>query len=135
MVTGQEFELLMNESASNNGKEIPYPNPENAINTRWNDLILNNDAPIRNIDASVSGGNEKVRYLVSANNFMQEGLIRNSEFERNTGRVNLDFTVSPKLKMGTSTLYSRTKRKIIRNNDAIGVLLQDRFLSIKYSRL
>jgi TonB-linked SusC/RagA family outer membrane protein len=120
LVTGQEFELLMNESASNNGKEIPYPNPENAINTRWNDLILNNDAPIRNIDASVSGGNEKVRYLVSANNFMQEGLIRNSEFERNTGRVNLDFTVSPKLKMGTSTLYSRTKRKIIRNNDAIG---------------
>ena len=120
LVTGEEFELLMNESASNNGKEIPYPNPENAINTRWNDLILNNDAPIRNIDASVSGGNEKVRYLVSANNFMQEGLIRNSEFERNTGRVNLDFSVSPKLKMGTSTLYSRTKRNIITNNDAIG---------------
>ncbi len=120
LVSGEEFEVLMNESAANNGKPIPYPNPENAINTRWNDLVLNNDAPIRNIDASVSGGNEKVRYLVSANNFMQEGLIRNSEFERNTGRVNLDFSVSPKLKMGTSTLYSRTKRKIVTNNDAIG---------------
>ncbi len=120
LVSGQEFELLMNESAGNNGNPIPYPNPENAINTKWNDLILNDNAPIRNIDASVSGGNEKVRYLVSGNNFMQEGLIRNSEFERNTGRVNLDFTVSSKLKMGTSILYSRTKRKIIRNNDAIG---------------
>lgn len=120
LVSGEEFELLMNESAINNGEPAPYPNPESATNTRWNDLILNENAPIRNIDASVSGGNDKVRYLVSANNFKQEGLVRNSEFERSTGRVNLDFTVNSKLKMGTSTLYSRTERKIVRNNDAIG---------------
>lgn len=119
LVTGQEFESLMNESALNNGNPLPYTNPENAINSRWNDLVLNIDAPMRNIDASVNGGGEKVRYLVSANNFMQEGLIRNQKFDRTTGRVNLDFTVSSKLKMGTSILYARTKRKIIRNNDNI----------------
>ena len=119
LVTGQEFESLMNESALNNGKPLPYANPENALNTDWVGLVLNNDAPMRNIDASVSGGNEKVRYLISANNFMQEGLIRNQEFDRTTGRVNLDFTVNSKLKMGTSTLYAKTKRQIIRNNDNI----------------
>lgn len=119
IVTGEEFEMLMNESAMNNGKPLPYANPQNAINTKWNDLILNNDAPMRNIDASISGGSEKVRYMVSANNFMQEGLIRNQEFDRTTGRVNLDFTVNSKLKMGTSILYSKTKREIIRNNDNI----------------
>ncbi len=119
LVTGEEFEMLMNESAMNNGKPLPYANPANAINTNWNDLILNNDAPMRNIDASVSGGSENVRYLVSANNFMQEGLIRNQEFDRTTGRVNLDFNINSKLKMGTSILYAKTKRQIIRNNDNI----------------
>ena len=119
LVTGEQFEMLMNESATNNGKPLPYANPANAINTNWNDLILNNDAPMRNIDASVSGGSENVRYLVSANNFMQEGLIRNQEFDRTTGRVNLDFNINSKLKMGTSILYAKTKRQIIRNNDNI----------------
>jgi TonB-linked SusC/RagA family outer membrane protein len=119
LVSGQEFETLMNESALNNGKPLPYANPENALNTRWNDLVVNDDAPMRNIDASVSGGNDKVRYLVSTNNFAQEGLIRNQKFDRTTGRVNLDFTVNSKLKMGTSILYARTNRDIVRNNDNI----------------
>lgn len=119
LVTGEQFELLMNESALNNGNTIPYSNPANAINTEWNDLVLNENAPIRNVDASVSGGNDKVRYLISANNFMQEGLIRNTEYDRKTGRVNLDFTVSSKLDMGTSILYSRSHRDIVQNNDNI----------------
>jgi len=119
LVTGEQFELLRNESARNNGKPEPFSNPSNAINTRWNDLVLNEDAPIRNINASVRGGNEKVRYFVSANNFMQEGPIRNSEYSRNTGRVNLDFTVNKKLDMGTSVLYSRTNRDIVPNSDNI----------------
>lgn len=119
LVTGEQFEVLMNESAFNNGKPLPYENPASAINTNWNDLVLNNDAPMRNIDASVSGGGEKVRYMVSANNFMQEGLIRNQEFDRTTGRVNLDYTVNSKIKMGTSILYAKTNRQIIRNNDNI----------------
>ncbi len=119
LVTGPQFEMLMNESALNNGKPLPYANPDSALNTDWVGLVLNENAPMRNIDASVSGGNEKARYLVSANNFMQEGLIRNQEFDRTTGRVNLDFTVNSKLKMGTSILYARTKRQIIANNDNI----------------
>lgn len=119
LVTGEQFELLMNESAVNNGKPIPYANPSNAINTRWNDLVLNDNAPLRNVDLSVSGGSDKVKYLISANNFMQQGVIRNSEYNRNTGRVNLDFNANAKLKIGTSILYSRSNRNIVTNDDAI----------------
>jgi TonB-linked SusC/RagA family outer membrane protein len=119
LVTGEQFEVLRNESARNNGNMELFPNPENAINTRWNDLVLNENAPIRNIDASVRGGNEKVRYFISATNFMQEGPVRNSDYNRNTGRVNLDFAVNKKLDMGTSVLYSRTNRGIVPNSDNI----------------
>ena len=119
LVTGEQFELLMNESAVNNGKPLPYANPGNAINTRWNDLVLNDNAPLRNVDLSVSGGSDKVKYLISANNFMQQGVIRNSEYNRNTGRVNLDFNANAKLKIGTSILYSRSDRNIVTNDDAI----------------
>lgn len=119
LVTGPQFELLMNESALNNGRPAPYANPESAIDTRWNDLVLNEDAPIRNVDVSLSGGGEKVKYFISGNNFMQEGLIRNTRYNRNTGRVNLDFDATDDLKMGTSVLYSDSQRDIVQNNDNI----------------
>lgn len=119
LVTGEQFEMLMNESARNNGNPEPYLNPENAVNTDWNDLVVNDGAPIRNIDLSVKGGGEKATYYVSANNYFQEGLIKNSGFERYSGRVNLDFRVNSKLSMGTSMLYSRSNRDIVPNSDQI----------------
>lgn len=119
LVTGEQFEMLMNERAINNGGTAPYPNPQDAVNTNWNELVMNNSAPIRNVDLSVKGGNEKVKYFVSANNFSQEGLIKNTQFERTSGRVNLDYEVNPKFDMGTSVLYSRSKRNIIENSDNI----------------
>ncbi len=119
LVTGQQFETLMNESARNNGRPEPYADPANAVNTNWNDLVVNDGAPIRNIDLSVKGGGEKARYFVSANNYSQEGLIKNSGFERFSGRVNMDFRVNSKLNMGTSMLYSRSNRDIVPNSDNI----------------
>lgn len=119
LVSGEQFESLMNESAVNNAKVAPYANPAAAINTQWNDLVLNDDAPIRNADFSISGGSDKVKYLVSANNFMQQGVIRNSQYDRSTGRVNLDFNANAKLKVGTSILYSRSDRAIVQNDDNI----------------
>ena len=119
LVSGEQFETLMNESALNNGRPSPYAMPNLAINTRWNDLVLNDNAPIRNADLSVSGGSDRVKYLLSANNFMQQGVIRNSEYNRSTGRVNLDFNANSKLKIGTSILYSRSNRALVQNDDNI----------------
>nr|WKN34242.1 TonB-dependent receptor [Tunicatimonas sp. TK19036] len=122
VVDGPTFEMLTNEAAVNNGKAPVYSNPEDAVDTNWGDAVFRNGA-LRNIDLSVSGGTEKVQYLVSANNFYQEGVMKGSDFTRNSGRVNLDFYPTNKLKVGTSILYSRTDRSRLRNDDNISGVL------------
>lgn len=118
VVNGTNYEKLMNEAAANAGRPLPYANPDAAVNTNWGDLIFQNGA-LRNVDIGISGGTDKVRYLVSANNFLQEGVIKKSDFSRNTGRINLEFTPLKGLKMGTNILYSNNKRGRLRNDDNI----------------
>lgn len=122
VVDGPTFERLRNEAAVNNGQAPIYPNPENAINTDWAAPAFRTGA-LRNIDLSVSGGNEDIQYLVSVNDFYQEGVVKSSDFTRNSARVNLDFYPTDKLKIGTSSLFSRTDRTRIRNDDNINGVL------------
>ncbi|MFY9464792.1 MAG: TonB-dependent receptor [Sediminibacterium sp.] len=118
VTNGSTFETLMNESAVNNGKTAPYANPAAAINTNWGDLIFQKGAT-RNIDIGISGGSDKVKYMVSANTFLQEGVVKKSDFNRTTARVNLEFTPIKNLKMGTNILYSNNRRGRLRNDDNI----------------
>ncbi|MCX2738894.1 SusC/RagA family TonB-linked outer membrane protein [Pontibacter anaerobius] len=118
VVDGPTYERLMNEAFINNGKAPKYANPDGAISTDWADAVFRT-GKISNYDLSVSGGTDKVHYLVSANHFNQEGVMIGSDFKRNTARVNLDFYPVDKLKVGTSILYSRNERNRLRNDDNI----------------
>lgn len=118
VVDGPTYERLINEAFVNNGKPAPYANPDGAISTDWSDPIFRT-ASIANYDLSVSGGSDKIHYLVSGNHFDQEGVLLGSEFKRNSARINLDFYPMDKLKVGTSILYSNNKRNRLRNDDNI----------------
>lgn len=118
LVDGPTFETLSNEAAVNNGGQPIYANPSQAVSTNYADFVFR-DAPISNIDVSVTGGNDQVRYLVSASDFKQDGIIAPTAFGRKTGRLNLDAFVSDKLKIGTSILYSRNTRNRVNNDDNI----------------
>jgi TonB-dependent starch-binding outer membrane protein SusC len=133
-VDGSTFEKLQNESAQNNwidrygsltakapngsGYVPRFANPDNAIDTNWLNEIFQTGA-LNNLDVSVAGGDEKIKYFVSGNNFSQDGLIRPSTFDRNSGRLNLDFMVTPRLKLGTSSTYSVSTRNRSLNGNAI----------------
>ncbi|HNP06951.1 MAG TPA: TonB-dependent receptor [Cyclobacteriaceae bacterium] len=137
-VSGPDFERLQNESKTNNWIDkygsataldgtgnplvLPYANPDAAMDTNWLDEIFQNGS-ISNIDVSASGGEGKIQYMVSGSNFSQEGLIRPAKFERTSGRLNLDFLATDKLKFGTSMMYSTTTRNRSANgNDISGSL-------------
>lgn len=122
MVSGSEFETLMNEAASNNGQSEPYANPANATNTNWADQVFRTGV-VQNYDISVSGGNESVKYSVSGSAFDQDGVVTPATYTRNSARLNLDILASENLTIGTSTTYSFSNRNRARNNDNItGVL-------------
>jgi len=77
--------------------------------TDWQDAIFRN-ASIRNIQVAASGGNENVRYAVSAGYFNQQGIIINTGLKRYSFRANADARVSKRLTVGVSLLPSFTSQ-------------------------
>jgi TonB-linked SusC/RagA family outer membrane protein len=67
-------------------------------------------SPFQNHFLSVSGGKGGTRYAVSGSILNQDGVIKNSGYDRYQGRVNLDQTISSKLKIGINSNYSVTNR-------------------------
>ncbi|MBW3630642.1 MAG: TonB-dependent receptor [Gemmatimonadetes bacterium] len=79
---------------------------EGGVDTDWIDEILR-PAAISNVFASVSGGSERARYYVSGARFNQGGIVGSYGFERMNGRMNLDYTASDRLVLGTSVGLTR----------------------------
>jgi TonB-dependent starch-binding outer membrane protein SusC len=79
--------------------------------TDWQDEAFR-EAGIHSHQLSLLGGGQKVRYFVSGNYFKQDGIIRHTDFERLTGRLNLDLDVTEKLKAGINLTISKTKANV-----------------------
>ena len=61
--------------------------------------------------ASVTGGNENARYLFSYQRLQDEGIVALVEdYRRDNFRLNLDNTISEKIKLKTSFFYSNSNR-------------------------
>ena len=85
-----------------------YPNPQElGDGTNWQDEIFR-DAPVMNYQLSFSGGDDKTTYLLSADYFLQDGIIKGSDFTRYSFRANIDRKITDKLKVGTSLGYNKT---------------------------
>ncbi|GAB3253417.1 TonB-dependent receptor [Larkinella harenae] len=59
---------------------------------------------IQSHQVGVQGGSEKTQFAISGNFFKDVGVVKNQDFTRYTFRINLDHQISPKIKIGTSTL-------------------------------
>ncbi|GAB3339869.1 TonB-dependent receptor [Larkinella ripae] len=59
---------------------------------------------IQSHQIGVQGGNEKTQFAISGNFFKDVGVVKNQDFSRYTFRINLDHQISPKVKVGISTL-------------------------------
>ncbi|TAD94665.1 MAG: SusC/RagA family TonB-linked outer membrane protein [Bacteroidetes bacterium] len=61
-------------------------------------------------EVSISGGNERTRYFVSGDYFKQEGILKGSDFERFSTRLNLDNKFSDKFDMSLRMNLSYTNQ-------------------------
>ena len=62
----------------------------------------------QNHQLGINGGNEKTRFLISGNYFDEEGLISTQGFTRYSLRINLDHEINDRVRIGTSTVLSRS---------------------------
>ncbi|TVQ93944.1 MAG: TonB-dependent receptor [Bacteroidetes bacterium] len=71
------------------------------INTNWREEMFR-QAVTQSHEISSSGGTERTRYFISGALFQQEGVLERSDFDRISGRLNLDHFVTEQLKFGSS---------------------------------
>jgi TonB-linked SusC/RagA family outer membrane protein len=76
-------------------------------NTDWQDLLYQT-ATTQDYRLTVSAGSEKNKISVMANYYNQEGIVVFSDYERFSGRVNLEQDLSSKVKLSTNLSVSRT---------------------------
>lgn len=82
------------------------------------------DAPFASFDLSASGGNEKTRFYISGSINDQKGILIQNQFERITGRLNLDHNISSKVDIGLNYSVARTENIRVSSDNSFSTPLQ-----------
>ena len=92
-----------------------YGNTDLVQGSNWMDLITQN-ALTQDYNISVSGGTESGYYAISGNYTDQEGIIKNSDFNRYTLRANVAQKVTSWLEIGLNSTFARTATNFAKTN-------------------
>lgn len=90
---------------------LPYTEDEIASageGTDWYDLVTQ-DGMIHQHNISVSGGTSNLKYMASFNFYDQNGVVKNSDFTRYTGRVNIEHKIGRIFTYGINATQSYIK--------------------------
>ena len=110
LLNGSQWASLVNDINISDGVAKTYS--DSAVKafgkgSDWQSAGLRN-APVQNHELSVSGGDDKSRYVVSGNYYNQSGIVLNTDFIRYSGRLNYERNVSENFKIGTNLFVSRS---------------------------
>lgn len=96
------------------------------VGTDWQDEVTRQNAITHEHQLSFSGGNSKTFYYSSFNYVNQEGIVKNTSFERLGARLNLKSDINNKLKIGMNISGSYMKDHYVANgfgtNEDAGVM-------------
>lgn len=124
MTNAKDWAILKNEARANSGKAAYYsPEQINALGegTDWQEEAFRS-ASIQNHQLSMTGGDDRTRYAISGNYFKQNGVLLNTDFERYSGRINLDRDFSSRFKVGVNLTASKISSQVA-NDGIVNALL------------
>ncbi|HEX3009969.1 MAG TPA: SusC/RagA family TonB-linked outer membrane protein, partial [Bacteroidales bacterium] len=127
LLNASEWAMLKNEALTNAGlPTIPALEDYESLGegTDWVKEVTRKAAS-HNVNFSITGGNDKLTYFISANNFRQEGIVKKSDFERTSVRLNTSVKAKKWLSIGEnlSIEYNNT-RKINEADEWSAILIQ-----------
>ena len=99
LLNASEYEKFANEADVNGGGKPAYNEAVTPVNTNWQDLSLETNAPWQNYALTISGGDAKTRFLTTANYIDQTGIIKATDLKKFTIRINVEKEISRNLKM------------------------------------
>ncbi|MBC7890539.1 MAG: TonB-dependent receptor [Ferruginibacter sp.] len=114
VMNAKEYADYRNEIVKNIGAPAAKPFASPAIldylsthTTDWQDAMFIK-APLSSLQLNMSGGDEKTKFLISGEYYKQEGIIRNTGFQRGNLRFNFDRQISKKVKFGLTAVLGKT---------------------------
>ena len=113
MMNAREFAQFKKEVAIERGQTVPdvFANPEQyGEGTDWFDAVTR-DAIIKNYSLTYSASGEKFSTSVVAGYLKNEGVLLNSSYDRISVRINTDYKLNDKIKIGfnVAPTYSSSK--------------------------
>ncbi len=122
VLNSREYAQFVNDANTNEGRPAVYSQAQVdafGVGTDWQNEIFQ-QAPIRNYQLSMSGGDERTQYSIAGGYFKQGGIIVNSDFDRYSFRINLDRKLTNKIKIGNSLTINRTVTNQARSDGDLG---------------
>ena len=80
----------------------------NPTNTDWQDAVYH-PAWTHNVNANVASSTEKANVYFSANYMNQDGMVKQTYYERISARINSDFKIGKWVKVGENLMVARWK--------------------------
>lgn len=123
LLNAREYAILKNEMFAAGGEPMPFKNTSLGEGTNWQDSIFKK-APIKQLNISVNGGNDKSTYSIGLSVFDQQGIVglEKANFSRLNGRVNFDTKLSDKWRYSNVFLFTNEKRSALQENGIGSVL-------------
>lgn len=95
VLNAEEYKRILNEIQATPGSnvsntEIVGDIQNGGAGTDWQDELIRTSA-VHSHNVSFMGGGEQLRYFTSLNYFSQDGVLKNSSYERYDGRINLEY--------------------------------------------
>lgn len=122
LMNAQQYALLYNEQAANDGLSPYFTQAkidslgQNA-GTDWQDLVLRK-APLYNISATVNGGTNRTRFSLSSSAYLQDGIVKGSDYKRYNVRGNIEHDISKVVSVSLNTILTRLNSS--RKNSSLG---------------
>ena len=118
MMNAEEFAQFKKESYEDAKQPVPveFQNPSEYKNkdNDWYNALLNKDAPISSYNLSISSNKEKSRTSLVAGVLQQKGVVRNTDYQRYSLRLNSTYDISDKVTIGFNVapqmVYDNTPR-------------------------
>jgi TonB-linked SusC/RagA family outer membrane protein len=118
MMNAEEFAQFKKESYEDAKQPVPveFQNPSEYKNkdNDWYNSLLNKDAPISSYNLSITSNKEKSRTSLVAGVLQQKGVVRNTDYQRYSLRLNSTYDISDKVTVGFNVapqmVYDNTPR-------------------------
>ena len=123
MMDAVQFAQFKKEYYEDQGDPVPpiFQNPsqyEGQTND-WYDALLQT-APVQTYNLTVTSNTEKLKTALVAGFFKQDGVVINSDYERYSLRMNMDYNISEKVKVGFNLAPSYIKDNTPRTDGSRG---------------